>query len=93
MRPPRRRGKILERHRAARILRGSKKEELMPITWRRELSLSCESCSHEDYFDDIDAHNIKNPTPKTFERIAKKRGWKIVKNKCWCPNCSIPKSD
>jgi len=30
---------------------------------------------------------FKNPTSKTFRRIAKRIGWEIKGNKCWCPRC------
>lgn len=58
----------------------------MPVTWRREYLCECDKCLRHLMLDDVDT-KFKNPTPKTYKRIAKKYGWEIMGNNCLCPNC------
>ena len=63
--------------------------ERMPVTWRREFYLECDGkdCNATLMLDDMDTP-FKNPTVKTFRRVAEKSGWRIDRNNCWCPDCS-----
>ena len=55
----------------------------MAVTWRRELYFDCDSCSTNLCLDQVDAY-----TKRGMFAIAKREGWVVKGDMCWCPKCA-----
>ena len=59
----------------------------MSVTYRKELYCICKWCYEELMLDQLDV-KTKYTNIRTLKAEARRKGWHLDRNECWCPECS-----